>query len=141
MIRELDEQSAIKFISERGFARLGCVLETGEPYVVPVNYLFQDNSVYIHSSPGLKLEALSRNPRACLQVDEIKNLFEWQSVIAFGTFEEVKDRRLHEEIMDLMLKIFQKLTPADAVREGVESNGERVLFRINIDRVTGRMES
>lgn len=141
MINELNAETARQFLSEKNFARLGCVLDDGEPYVVPVNYFYRDGSAYIHSLPGLKIETLRKNPKACLQVDEIKDFFEWESVIAFGDFEEITDANERSEIMEILLKNFQRLTPAEAVRHGTEENGEVVLFRIIIRYITGRMEN
>lgn len=140
MITELNEESARQFLGKKNFARLGCLLDDDEPYVVPVNYFYKDGAAYIHSLPGLKIESLRKNPKACLQVDEIKNFFEWQSVIAFGDFEEITDANERAEMMDILLKGFQRLTPAEAVRHGSEVNGEVVLFRIKIRHITGRME-
>lgn len=141
MITHLSEEAARKFLSEKSLARLGCVAQDGTPYVVPVNYIYKDDSVFIHSLPGKKIEALRKNPKACLQVDEIKNFFEWQSVIAFGEFEEITDANRRAEIMEILLKGFQALTPAEAVHHKSENDGgEIVLFRISIRQITGRME-
>ena len=58
MIEKLSQEESQKLLSEQFVARLGCVLEGGEPYVVPVNYLFKDGFIFIHSLLGLKIEAL-----------------------------------------------------------------------------------
>lgn len=142
MITELSETAARKFLSERHLARLGCVLDGGSPYVVPVNYLLIGDAFFLHSLPGLKIAALRKNRQACLQVDEVKNFFEWQSVIAFGDFEEITDARQRAEILEILLKGFRALTPAEAVRPNTDGgDSEIVLFRIKIRQITGRMES
>lgn len=139
MIINLSEDEARKFLGERHLARLGCVLDGGTPYVVPVNYLFKDDSIYIHSRPGLKTDALRKNPQACLQVDEIKSLFEWQSVIAYGDFEEITDAGERAQILGILLRGFLSLTPAEAVHHETDDS-EVVLFRIRLRQITGRME-
>ena len=58
MIKNLDEKATRKLLKEQKLGHLGCVLESGEPYVVPVNYLFKDDEIYIHCLPGQKLDAL-----------------------------------------------------------------------------------
>jgi nitroimidazol reductase NimA-like FMN-containing flavoprotein (pyridoxamine 5'-phosphate oxidase superfamily) len=141
MLTEIDEETARRFLGENNVARLGCVLESGEPYIVPINYFYRDGAIYFHSTEGLKLAALRSNPKACVQVDETKNYFEWRSVIAFGEFEEIKDQSKREEIRQTLLKVFEKLTPAEAVRQGVDAPGEIVLFRVNVRRVTGKAEN
>jgi uncharacterized protein len=139
MITNLSEDDARKFLGERSLARLGCVTDRGEPYVVPVNYFFRDDSIFIHSRPGLKIEALRKNPKACVQVDEIKSLFEWQSVIVFGDFEEITDADRRAQVLEILLKGFLALTPAEAVHHESD-NSEIVLFRIRVRQITGRME-
>ena len=72
MIKHLSNEEARALLGECRIGRLGCV-DDGGPYVVPVNYVFHDDSIYVHSLPGRKIKALRENPRACLQVDEIKD--------------------------------------------------------------------
>ena len=67
MIRPLSEQEAKTVIKEGRIGRLGCIYDD-TPYVVPVNYIFDGTSIYIHSLGGCKIAALRANPRACLQV-------------------------------------------------------------------------
>ena len=139
MITELSHDAACSFLRKQSVARLACVLETGEPYVVPVNYLFRDDSVYVHSLPGHKLKALRANPKACVQTDEIEDDFQWRSVIAFGMFEEIMDKDLRIEILHELFARFQELTPVEARRQAFEKE-EVVLFRIRITRVSGVSE-
>ena len=70
MTRMLSEVEARDMIAGGKIGRLGCV-DNGEPYVVPINYVFEDGSIYSHSLPGRKIDAMRAHPRACLQVDEI----------------------------------------------------------------------
>ena len=142
MIEELSQEESRKLLSEQFVARLGCVLIGGEPYVVPVNYLFKGGFIFIHSSPGLKVEALRANPKACIQVDDIESFFEWRSAIAFGEFEEITDAAEREEFLSEMMARFPKLTPVETVVKPEESApAEMVLFRIRIKRITGTTEN
>ena len=142
MIEKLSQEESQKLLSEQCVARLGCVLEGGEPYVVPVNYLFKDGFIFIHSLLGLKVEALRANPKACIQVDEIESFFEWRSAIAFSEFEEITDATERQEFWREMLTRFQKLAPVETVvKHGENAIAEMVLFRIRIKRITGTTES
>src|SRR6266480_7246051 len=90
MITRLSQEEARALLTVSRIGRLGCVHEGG-PYVVPINYVLDGESIYVHSLPGRKLEALRANPRACLQVDEVIDPYHWRSAIAFGAYEEVTD--------------------------------------------------
>ena len=141
MLSELSEETALKILGKNKLARLGCVLESGEPYIVPINYFLESDAIYCHSFEGLKISALRANPKACVEVDEIENLLEWKSVVAFGEFEEITDIAERRRIIKIFLDRFTKLTPAEAVRREAMQPGEVIQFRIDIRRVTGRAES
>jgi len=74
MARTLTESEARALIQASKVERLGCVVDGG-PYVVPINYVFANDSIYSHSLPGLKIEAMRAQPRVCLQVEEIESNF------------------------------------------------------------------
>ena len=140
MIKNTDEKATRKLLQEQSFGHLGCVLESGEPYIVPVNYLFKDGAIYIHSLPGQKLDALRANGKVCLQVEKVENSCRWQSAIAFGEFQEVKRMNSKIEILKEFSSRFEHLTPVEAMIEEQWNLGGLVVFRLNIKRVTGMAE-
>jgi nitroimidazol reductase NimA-like FMN-containing flavoprotein (pyridoxamine 5'-phosphate oxidase superfamily) len=85
MMTMLNEIAARKVLQSARSARLGCIVN-GEPYVVPISCHLEDDCLYSHSLPGLKISALRENPRACVQADEIESDLHWRSAIAFGRF-------------------------------------------------------
>jgi nitroimidazol reductase NimA-like FMN-containing flavoprotein (pyridoxamine 5'-phosphate oxidase superfamily) len=139
MTRMLSESEARELINAGKVGRLGCV-DNGEPYVVPINYIIDEGSIYSHSLPGRKIEALRTNPRACLQVDEIENDFNWRSAIAYGSFEEIRVPTDRRSILGKLLARFPSLTPVESVMARDASAPDSVVFRIRIDRITGVAE-
>ena len=139
MARPLSEEETRELISTGKIGRLGCV-DNGEPYVVPINYVFADGFIYSHSLPGRKIEALRIHPRACLQVDEIVSEFEWRSVLAYGNFEEIRLLSERREILSKLLARFPRLTPVESVLVHDAGPPETIVFRIRVDRLTGVAE-
>ncbi len=135
-MRALLEEEARALLSARRMGRLGCV-DNGEPYVVPINYLFEDGWIYSHSLPGRKIDAMRAHPCACLQVDEIENDFKWRSVIAYGNFEEIRVPSDRRSILSKLLARFPLLTPVEAVMAQDAAAPDSVVFRILVDRITG----
>jgi nitroimidazol reductase NimA-like FMN-containing flavoprotein (pyridoxamine 5'-phosphate oxidase superfamily) len=141
MIEELNEEVSQKFLEKHSIGRLGCILETGEPYVVPVAYIFEEGDVYVHSLPGQKISALRKNPKVCLQINEIsEDGFEWKSVIAFGEFEEIKDKDKKTSVLFEFYEKFPQFTPVEAKFDAETSIKKVIVFRININRLTGVTE-
>ena len=139
MTRKLSDVEARNLIAGGRIGRLGCVAN-GEPYVVPINYVFEDGSIYSHSLPGRKIDALRANPRSCLQLDEIENNFEWRSVIAYGNFEEIRIPSDRSSILSKLLGRFPQLTPVESVMARDAGAPDSVVFRIIVDRITGEQE-
>jgi nitroimidazol reductase NimA-like FMN-containing flavoprotein (pyridoxamine 5'-phosphate oxidase superfamily) len=139
MMRVLQDDEARELLGARKIGRLGCV-DNGEPYVVPINYVFEDETIYSHSLPGRKIEALRAYPRSCLQVDEIENDFNWRSVIAYGNFEEIRIPSERRAILGKLLARFPQLTPVESVMAQDAAAPDSVVFRIRIDRMTGVAE-
>lgn len=140
MINKLKEDEIRDLLTEERIARLGCV-DDGEPYVVPVNYIYDGEFALIHSLPGRKIFAMRLNPRVCLQVDRIESDFGWKSVIAFGNYEEVTNRSERSHVLDQLFKRFPQLTPVETLIAEDAMAPEPIVFRILINRLTGISQS
>ncbi len=133
-MKRLNDAEARELLGRGRTGRLGCVVDGG-PYVVPVSYVFENESIYIHSLQGLKIAALRANPRVCLQVDEVIDDYHWQSVIAFGHYEELPDSPERAWAVRRLLVKFPQLTPVESipVHDGQSSV---IVFAIRIERIT-----
>jgi nitroimidazol reductase NimA-like FMN-containing flavoprotein (pyridoxamine 5'-phosphate oxidase superfamily) len=139
MTRTLNETETRDLITAGKVGRLGCVVDGG-PYVVPINYLFEDGAIYGHSLSGKKIRALRARPRACLQVDQVESDLRWRSAIAFGRFEEICFEREREQVLHKLLQSFPLLTPVESVISKDAASPEVIVFRIRVDRITGVAE-
>jgi nitroimidazol reductase NimA-like FMN-containing flavoprotein (pyridoxamine 5'-phosphate oxidase superfamily) len=74
-----------------------------QPYVVPVSFGYDGQSVYFHSAgEGKKIDVITANPRVCVQFERRVVLmpsgteacewsFAFESAIGFGVVEELRD--------------------------------------------------
>jgi nitroimidazol reductase NimA-like FMN-containing flavoprotein (pyridoxamine 5'-phosphate oxidase superfamily) len=139
MIKDLSQDKARELLRRGTIARLACVVE-GEPYVVPVNYVFDGECVLVHSLPGRKITAMRANPRVCLQVDEIEDDLGWKSVLAFGNYEEITSAEERGRVMNRLLSRFPRLTPVESYIAGDTSTPAPIVFRIRVDKISGLCE-
>jgi uncharacterized protein len=137
MISEMNDQEARELLQRGRLGRLGCC-ENGRPYVVPINYRFDGEQLYLHSLPGRKIDILRANPQACLQVDEIDDSFHWRSVQVFGQYEEITDEELYGRALAELFDHLPELSPVQSrMRPG---SPPLVIFRLRIEEITGLSE-
>lgn len=136
MVHNLESEEIQQLFQSARVARLGCVAN-GDPYVVPINYEFRDGAIYGHSLPGLKISALRENPRACVQVDQIDTDLRWRSALAFGNYEELTDNTERQEALTSLMQRYPMMTPVEWSVVHDADTQDIVVFRINVDRMSG----
>jgi nitroimidazol reductase NimA-like FMN-containing flavoprotein (pyridoxamine 5'-phosphate oxidase superfamily) len=139
MLRMLSNDDGRRLFESAKVARLGCIVN-GEPYVVPISCVLEDDSLYSHSLSGMKISALRENPRACVQVDEIESELSWRSAIAFGRFEEVTNPDKRAEVLNKLFQTFPMLTPVESTIALDGLAQQVIVFRIRIERLTAVSE-
>lgn len=141
MIGKLAERAARDLLATQNTGRLACCWQN-EPYVVPVHYLFEGDSVYVHSLPGRKIKMLRANPRACLQVDAIEDDYHWRSVIAYGNYEEITAEDEYDFWLSKLYRELTHLSPVESmVPKGLSHNPPRcIVFRLRLTEVSGVFE-
>lgn len=59
-----------EFLEFEHVGRIASIDENGYPQIIPMNFAFVDNAIYMHSYPrGEKLENVKRNPKVGFEVD------------------------------------------------------------------------
>jgi uncharacterized protein len=139
MMRMLNNEEARQLFQGARVVRLGCIAN-GEPYVVPINCHLEGDHLYSHSLSGTKIAGLRENPRACVQVDEIESDLRWRSAIAFGKYEEITKANERADVLSKLLHKFPMLTPVESAIAIDGISPEVIVFRINIERLTGVSE-
>jgi len=149
MLRELNENQIETLLKDQLIGRIGCH-SADVIYIVPVNYVYDGTNIYCHSVKGMKIDMMRENPSVCFEVDNIKDITNWQSVIAWGKFEEITEL---DEKQRVLQKLTDRITPFimdDSVtrehgfvdEEGdIGTTVELIMYKIIITKKTGRFES
>ncbi len=140
-----DKKVLEEILTNSRICRLG-LIDNGLPYVLPFNFGYADNCIYIHSAPaGKKIEILRKNPLVCFEVEQkadiIKNEIacKWstmyRSVVGYGNAEIVTG--FDEKVSGL--EIIMKQHGATGEMEFNQKEVEFiVILKISITTMTGK---
>ncbi len=110
--------------------------------IEPIHYVFDNGWLYGRTGQGTKIATLAHNPWVAFEVDEVKGLFDWQSVVVKGAFYLIdadtstrQDPAFARGVELLRALLPQTLTADDP------APFRRSVFRIHMDEVTGRSAS
>ncbi|MGI0021146.1 MAG: pyridoxamine 5'-phosphate oxidase family protein, partial [Nitrososphaera sp.] len=64
-------QKIIDFLNSQPAGRVASIDARGYPQVIPMNFVYTNGAVYMHSHPfGEKLDNIARNPKVGFEVDQ-----------------------------------------------------------------------
>jgi len=141
MIGTLTRDQVDAVLQSEVLGRVGCIVD-GRPYIVPITYVYDAtlDCVYAHAGEGAKIRAMRANPRVCFEVEQIEDMANWRTVIAFGEYEELGEDNA-EYGMTLLAR--QLSTTTKDRREAAHRAAgvtRDILFRIRLIEKTGRYE-
>jgi hypothetical protein len=142
--RAISLQEAVDILRSGEYGVLSMMGVEGYPYGLPVNYVYENDVLYIHSAPeGHKLDAIRRDPKVSfvvvgkttVQPDKFTVLY--SSTIVFGRASEVEAAERREALM-----AFIRRYSSDFLEKGTDyverSADEAAIIRIDIDHISGK---
>ncbi len=138
IFRELDNAECLKILGRNHVGRLAFT-ESGRVDIEPIHYVQWDGWIFGRTSAGTKLEALQQRPWVAFEVDEVRSVFDWRSVVVHGTIYFLNEdggpleRQEFERAVD-MLRAFmpRTLTATDPVP------WRTTIFGLHVADVSGR---
>lgn len=142
LIHELNRAECSAVLQRNSLGRLGYA-HFDQPYVVPIHFSFDAdrNCIYGFSTIGQKVECMRRNPRVCLEIDEIVDKNNWTTVLVVGRYRELhRDPREAEALrrVDQLFEERHEWWLPGAAKLETKEHEHAVIYRISIDRLTGR---
>jgi len=147
MLGALNNRQIEHVLSSVIVGRIGCHANN-RTYVVPITYAYDGTHIYGHTAEGMKIAMMRENPFVCFQVDDIDNMSNWRSVIAWGKFEELTTPEQREEGMRILTDTVMPYMTGqttisnslhDAPQKSIEAM-QGVVYRIELTEKTGRYE-
>jgi nitroimidazol reductase NimA-like FMN-containing flavoprotein (pyridoxamine 5'-phosphate oxidase superfamily) len=138
-IEEMTAEEMRALLKGAAYGHLGCARDN-RPYVIPLNYAYEEPEIYFLTTVGMKTEFISVNPEVCLQVEYVEDSMHWRSVIATGQAELLSEHEDIEHAMQLITMRNPTLTPALS-RVWIDSLGRAnntAIYRIHPHILSGR---
>ena len=147
--REIKDKETIAAILERSpVGRIATVNLKGFPVIKPVNFLYWDGKIYIHSSTkGEKMRDIRRGSRVCFEVDEpiayapatgpaCKAGYYYRSIIIKGKANLLDKSGEKLKILERLMEKYQPEGGYGAMME--EALKKTAIIEISIREMTGK---
>jgi uncharacterized protein len=110
--------------------------------IEPLHYVVDGEWLYLRTARGTKVSMLEHQPWVALEVDDVKGLFDWQSVVVHGSVQlldpqggpEADARWQHA------VETFRRIVPL-AFTRGDPTPQRDVMLRVHMSHVEGRAAS
>ncbi|HVX49886.1 MAG TPA: pyridoxamine 5'-phosphate oxidase family protein [Chitinophagaceae bacterium] len=147
MLGELTDAQINNVLASQVLGRLACT-DGKQPYIVPVTYTYDGDHLYGQTNEGTKLAILRKNPNVCFETDMMTDMANWQCVLVFGRFEELKGEEAEKAREILFNRVLGLMTSSTihAHEHGVTAELDdtnrvkTVMYRIKIKEKSGRFE-
>jgi len=141
-IEEMTTQECRAMLAGTHVARLACAVNN-QPYIVPIHLAFDGDCFYGYSTLGHKIQWMRQNPLVCLEIDAVAGNQQWESVVVFGSYEELAATPDYGSLRRQAERLFQTRPMwwepgyAKALLQGEERRLEPIYFRISIRKISG----
>lgn len=147
MIATLSDGQIEQLLHEQVVGRIGCHAR-GQTYVVPTTYAYLDGAIVCHTGNGLKVRMMRENPEICFEVEDLRHLPRWSSVIALGHYEELHGDTAEKALQQLIARL--GATPpaltdmpwqgAGTIEAISRASRPEIMFRIVLTEKSGRRD-
>lgn len=143
--REITDFKIIEEILHRSKVLRLALCDNNFPYVVPLNFGYKDNHIYIHSSKkGMKIDMLKKNNNVAFEVDTNHELviadkacgysMKYESVIGFGKAFLIENDEEKKEAFDIIMSHYAK----GNFDYSLDQLNRIFIIRIDIDSMSGK---
>jgi uncharacterized protein len=142
LIHELNREECREILARSSLGRLACA-RLDQPYIIPIHFSFDSerHCIYAFSTIGQKIQWMRENPKVCLEVEEIDDKDHWVTVVAIGRYEEIHqnpEEALARQRAEQLFLLRREWWLPGAAKTGGREHPEMVVYRIVIERLTGR---
>ena len=144
----VDEKVMISIIEKAIICRVAMCWQD-EPYMIPMNFGYQDNYIYLHSArEGRKLDILRNNDKVCIEFDADVELVQsqkacntemkYKSVLIFGEAVVLKDVREKKKALDIIMPHYYQPNSSSVFHYPEDALEKVIIIKVKVEKMTGK---
>lgn len=147
--QEITDKSVLEeILTAAKICRLA-MIDNGLPYILPFNFGYHENCIYIHSAPaGKKIDLLRENPLVCFEAEQHVEIIEdevackwstlYRSVVGYGNVEIVTGFKEKKRGLEIIMTQHGYEGKMEFEPKEVEFI---VILKLTIESMTGKQSS
>lgn len=136
IFRELTDEESRAILARHNAGRIAYSFHDRVD-IQPIHYRVSGNWLYGRTSRGGKFMTLAHNPWCAFEVDEVRDLFDWDSVVVKGHLELLDPELASEDAYEEGLRLMSTLVPGTFTDHDPTPH-RLILFRVHMSELTGR---
>jgi nitroimidazol reductase NimA-like FMN-containing flavoprotein (pyridoxamine 5'-phosphate oxidase superfamily) len=144
----VDEKVMVSIIEKAIICRVGMCWQD-EPYVIPMNFGYRDNYIYLHSArEGRKLDTLRNNDKVCIEFDvdvelvqsqeACKASMKYKSVLIFGKAVILKDVVEKKRALDIIMHHYYYPNSPSVFHYSEDVLGKVIIIKVKVEEMNGK---
>jgi nitroimidazol reductase NimA-like FMN-containing flavoprotein (pyridoxamine 5'-phosphate oxidase superfamily) len=146
--KEIKDKKSMEQILKKATVCRIALCDKNKPYVVPMNFGFNDNSLYLHSSyEGHKIDLIIENNNICFETDiateviSSDNACSWgmkyYSVIGFGKAHFIENEKQKKDALDIIMQKYSN-KPNETFEYSKSALDKTTVIKVEIESLTGK---
>ncbi len=147
--REIVDKKVMVSIIEKAIICRVAMCWQDEPYVIPMNFGYRDNYIFLHSAgEGRKLDILRNNDKVCIEFDADVELVQsqkacntemkYKSVLVFGTAVVLKDIAEKKRALDIIMHHYYNHDSLSAFHYPEDALKKVIIIKVKVEKITGK---
>jgi len=144
--KEIKDKKEIELIINKANVCRIALSDNNMPYIVPVNFGYKDNCLYIHSATeGKKIEIIKKNNDICFEIDIAHEILQgksachttmkYYSVIGYGKAYLIDDSEEKIKALNIIIEHYLPEIPHEYSEKFLK---KIVIIKVEIDNMTGK---
>ncbi|MGB9978897.1 pyridoxamine 5'-phosphate oxidase family protein [Methanobacterium sp.] len=146
--KEIKDKKCIEQVLKKAIVCRIALCDNNKPYIVPMNFGFNDNFLYLHSArEGRKIDLIKENNNVCFEIDILTEVLsadnacswgmKYYSVIGFGKAQFIETEDEKKNALDTIMQKYSPNSPK-SFEYSKSALDKTALIKVEIESLTGK---